>query len=47
MDRAQDDELAAKEKMELESKAAIAQLEPVRSQAFQLNYVKAEEIARA
>ena len=40
------DELAAKEKMELESKAAIAQLEPVRSQAFQLNYVKAEEIAK-
>ncbi|RTL33006.1 MAG: type IV pilus secretin PilQ [Burkholderiales bacterium] len=40
------DELAAKEKLDLESKAAIAQLEPVRSQAFQLNYVKAEEIAK-
>ncbi|CAM3923542.1 type IV pilus secretin PilQ [Roseateles saccharophilus] len=41
------DELAAKEKLDLESKAAIAQLEPVRSQAFQLNYVKAEEIAKS
>ncbi len=40
------DELAAKEKLDLESKAAIAQLEPVRTQAFQLNYVKAEELAR-
>jgi len=40
------DELAAKEKLELEAKAAIAQLEPLRSQSFQLNYVKAEEIAK-
>ncbi|MFG6416215.1 type IV pilus secretin PilQ [Roseateles sp. DC23W] len=40
------EELAAKEKLDLESKAAIAQLEPVRAQSFQLNYVKAEEIAR-
>jgi type IV pilus assembly protein PilQ len=40
------EELAAKEKLDLESKAAIAQLEPVRNQAFQLNYVKADEIAR-
>ncbi|MFM9914454.1 MAG: AMIN domain-containing protein, partial [Rhizobacter sp.] len=40
------DELAAKEKVELESKAQIAALEPVRTQAFQLNYTKAEEIAR-
>lgn len=40
------DELAAKEKLDLESKAAIAQLEPVRNQSFQLNYVKAEEIAK-
>jgi type IV pilus assembly protein PilQ len=40
------EELAAKEKLDLESKAAIAQLEPVRSQAFQLNYVKAEELAK-
>lgn len=40
------DELATKEKLELEAKAAIAQLEPVRTQAFQLNYTKAEEVAK-
>lgn len=40
------DELNAKEKGELESNAQIAALEPVRSQAFQLNYTKAEEVAR-
>jgi type IV pilus assembly protein PilQ len=40
------DELAAKEKMELEAKAQIASLEPVRTQAFQLNYTKAEEVAK-
>ncbi|HEV6966624.1 MAG TPA: type IV pilus secretin PilQ [Roseateles sp.] len=40
------EELAAKEKLDLESKAAIAQLEPVRTQSFQLNYVKAEDIAK-
>jgi type IV pilus assembly protein PilQ len=40
------DELATKEKLELESKAQIASLEPVRTQSFQLNYTKAEEVAR-
>ena len=40
------DELAAKEKIELESKAQHAALEPLRTQAFQLNYTKAEEVAR-
>lgn len=40
------DELTAKEKVDLESKAQIAALEPVRTQAFQLNYTKAEEVAR-
>ncbi|HEY1128533.1 MAG TPA: type IV pilus secretin PilQ [Roseateles sp.] len=40
------DELAAKEKLDLESKAAIAQLEPLRNQSFQLNYVKSEDIAK-
>lgn len=40
------DEIATKEKLELESKAQIASLEPVRSQAFQLNYTKAEEVAK-
>ncbi len=41
------DELAAKEKAELESQAALVALEPLRSQAFQLNYAKAEDVARA
>ena len=40
------DELATKEKLELESKATIASLEPVRTQSFQLNYTKAEEVAK-
>ncbi|MGD9834880.1 MAG: type IV pilus secretin PilQ, partial [Piscinibacter sp.] len=40
------DELAAKEKAELESKSQVAQLEPLRTQAFQLNYAKAEEVAK-
>jgi type IV pilus assembly protein PilQ len=40
------DELAAKEKVDLESKAQISALEPVRTQSFQLNYAKAEEIAK-
>jgi type IV pilus assembly protein PilQ len=40
------DELNAKEKNELEAVALIASLEPVRSQSFQLNYTKAEELAR-
>ena len=40
------DELAAKEKAELEAKSQIAALEPVRNQSFQINYAKAEDIAR-
>jgi len=40
------DELNAKEKIELESKKQIAELEPLRTQAFQLNYTKAEEVAK-
>lgn len=40
------DELAAKEKVDLESKAQIASLEPLRTQAFQLNYTKAEDVAK-
>ncbi|HNW62703.1 type IV pilus secretin PilQ [Piscinibacter sp.] len=40
------DELAAKEKVDLESKAQISALEPVRTQSFQLNYAKAEELAK-
>ena len=40
------DELNAKEKIELEAKQQIAALEPVRTQSFQLNYAKAEDIAQ-
>ncbi|WP_427914755.1 type IV pilus secretin PilQ [Ramlibacter sp. MMS24-I3-19] len=40
------DEIAAKEKLELESRAAIQTLEPVRTQNFQLNYTKADEVAK-
>lgn len=39
------DELAAKEKADLEAKAQITSLEPLRTQAFQLNYAKAADIA--
>jgi type IV pilus assembly protein PilQ len=39
------DEIAAKEKLELEANAAIQNLEPVRTQAFVLNYSKAADIA--
>ncbi len=39
------DELAAKEKADLETKAQVTQLEPLRTQAFQLNYAKAEVVA--
>jgi type IV pilus assembly protein PilQ len=39
------DELNAKEKLELEALVALQSLEPVRSQAFQLNYTKAVDIA--
>lgn len=36
------DELLTKEKLELEQRAQIADLEPVRTETFQLNYQKAE-----
>jgi type IV pilus assembly protein PilQ len=39
------DELNAKDKIDLESKAQIAALEPLRTQSFQINYAKAEDIA--
>ncbi len=39
------DEIAAKEKLDLEARAAIQNLEPLRTQSFQLNYTKAAEIA--
>ncbi len=40
------DEILAKEKLELESKVAVLNLEPVRTQSFQMNYAKAEDIAK-
>ena len=39
------DEIAAKEKLDLEAKAALQGLEPLRTQAFQLNYTKAADTA--
>jgi type IV pilus assembly protein PilQ len=39
------DEIAAKEKLDLESQAAVQSLEPLRTQSFQINYAKAAEIA--
>eukprot|EP01036_Dinobryon_divergens_P041043 gene41043-54368_t len=41
------DELAAKEQLDLEAKKKIADLEPVRTQSYQINYTRAEEVARA
>ncbi len=40
------EELLAKEQLELESKKKTAELEPVRTQSFQLNYARADELAR-
>lgn len=39
------DEIAAKEKLELETMNSTQSLEPVRTQSFQINYAKATEIA--
>ncbi len=39
------DEIAAKEKLELESVVAVQGLEALKTQSFQINYAKAEEIA--
>jgi type IV pilus assembly protein PilQ len=40
------EELAAKEKLELESKMSVAAIEPLRTEAFTLNYQKTEIIAK-
>lgn len=42
---APNDEILAKEKLDLESKAAVLTLEAVRTQSFQINYAKASDIA--
>jgi type IV pilus assembly protein PilQ len=41
------EELANREQVDLESRRKIAELEPTRTQAFQLNYTKAETIAKS
>lgn len=43
---APNDEIAAREKQELEAKASVESLETLRTQGFQMNYAKAAEIAR-
>lgn len=40
------DELLLKEKLELEQKAAIAELEPLKTESFQLKYQKADELKK-
>ena len=40
------DELAAKEKQELENRKAVSDVEPLQTQSFQLNYAKAVDIAK-
>jgi type IV pilus assembly protein PilQ len=40
------DELATKEKLTLESQQQITELEPVRTETFQLNYAKAADLAK-
>lgn len=39
------DEIATKEKLDLESMTAVQNLEPVKTQSFQINFAKASEIA--
>ncbi len=40
------DELAAKEKLDLEARQAIADLEPLRAESFVVNYQKAEDVRK-
>ena len=40
------EELAAKEKLELEARQQIAEIEPLRTETFQLNYQKAENLQK-
>jgi len=42
---APNDEIAAREKQELEAKASVESLETLRTQAFQMNYAKAVDVA--
>ena len=40
------DELASKEQADLEARRKVTELEPLRTQSFQLNYTKAEDVAK-
>ncbi|MBG6080769.1 type IV pilus secretin PilQ [Rubrivivax gelatinosus] len=40
------EELATKEQIDLEARKKVAELEPLRTQSFQLNYTKAEVVAK-
>ena len=40
------DELATKEKLALEAQQQISELEPMRTESFQLNYQKAEDLQK-
>jgi type IV pilus assembly protein PilQ len=40
------EELATKEQLDLEAQKKVSELEPLRTQSFQLNYTKAEDVAR-
>jgi len=40
------DEINAKEKLDMESAATLQSLEPLRTQSYQLNYTKSEEVAK-
>lgn len=40
------DELAAREKLDLEGKHQIGEIEPIRTEDFQLNYAKAEDLQK-
>ena len=41
------DELSAREQVELEARKKLSDLEPLRTQPFQLNYTKADDVARS
>ena len=41
------EELAAREQVELEARKKLTELEPLRTQPFQLNYTKADDVARS
>ena len=40
------DEIATKEKLDFESKVQISDLEPLRTESFQMNYIKAADVQK-